>query len=113
LPARPAKSSRSVFGGSEVGVEVVELRHHADLRPRLAGARRHRLADQRDRAGIRRGQAEAAAQGGGLAGAVGAEQAVTLAALQFKVEPGDDFAAVVGFVQGGNNQRAHASSFRR
>jgi hypothetical protein len=68
LPARPANSSSSpifgriaaslhaevaaihdqVLGGGEIGVEVVELRHHADLHARLAGPRRHRFADQRD-----------------------------------------------------------------
>jgi hypothetical protein len=105
--AEVAAVDLQVLGAGEVRVQVVELGHDADPGPRLPRPRRHRLAHQRDAAGIGHGQAQAAAQGCGLAGAVGAEQAETLAGLQGEGDAGHGLAAVVGLVQVVDDQWCH------
>jgi hypothetical protein len=99
VDAEVATEHQQVLGGRKVGIEIVELRHHADARACFAGTRRHRFADQRDAAAVGRGEAEAAAQGRGLARAVRAEQAEALALGQRKGNAGHHFAAAVAFVQ--------------
>src|SRR5436190_1752226 len=51
-----------VLGHGEIRVDVVHLRYDADANPSLARRFRHRFADQRDRAGVRIDQTEAAAK---------------------------------------------------
>ena len=88
-----------VLGHGEVRIEVVHLRHDADADARATGVARHRLADQRDLAAIRLGEAEAAAQRRRLAGAVRAEQRVAGAASNRERQAVDDGRAAVVLAQ--------------
>jgi len=83
-----------VFGAGEIRVEAVELGHHAHAGAGFAGLFGHRQAAQTDAAAAGPGQAEGAAQGGGLAGAVGAEQREAFAGTQFQVDAAHDFLCV-------------------
>jgi hypothetical protein len=85
--AEVAGEHEQVLGAGEVRVEAVELGHHADPGAGLAGLLGHRQAAQADAAGAGGGEAEGAAQGGGLAGAVGAEQREAFAGAQARSSP--------------------------
>jgi hypothetical protein len=97
-----------VLGNAEVRVEVVELRHHADLGARLARACRHRVAEQLDLACIRLGQAKAQPQRRGLARAIGSEQAEAFARRDLEIQAADDLERAVALAQGACLQGAHA-----
>jgi hypothetical protein len=88
--AEVAAIDQQVFAAGEVGVEVVELGDDADPGARRFRVGRNRPAGEPDVAGVRRGQSEAAAQGGRLAGAVRAEQPETGAGGHHEVDAGDD-----------------------
>ena len=77
---------QQVLGAVEVGVQRVHLAHHAELR--LDGQRvaRHVQAKGGDGAGVGCGQAQAHADGGGLAGAVGPDHAQALTGLDGKTQ---------------------------
>jgi len=85
--AKVARVDHQVFLDREIRIDVVLLRHHADTHPRGACIARHRMAEQGDRAGIGRHQAQAHAQVVGLAGAVRAEQAEAGAARNENDKP--------------------------
>ena len=94
--AEVAAEDAQVLGTGEVGVEAVELRDDADAllgfahRCRESAGRRCSM-----RAGVGRHQAEAHAQRGGLAGAVGADHAQALAGRDRERQVVDDALAVV------------------
>ena len=111
--AEVAAIHQQVFRRREVRVEVVHLRHDADAHARLARAARHRQARQADLARVRRGQAESAAQGRRLAGAVGPQQSVAFPGAQLESQPLQHGDAVVGFAQPGDAQGFHCASMMR
>lgn len=106
--AEVAAEYQQVLGHGEVGVQVVELRHHAQARPRLPGLRRHGVAQHLDRPVVERRQAQQGAQGGGLARAVGAQQAIALAAPQREGQAVDDHALAVALGQAMHLQHRRA-----
>jgi len=97
--AEVAAEHQQVLGHGEIGVQVVDLRHHAQARPRLPGLRRHGVAQHLDGSAVKRRQAQQGAQGRGLAGAVGAQQAVAFAAPQREGQAVDDHALAVALGQ--------------
>jgi hypothetical protein len=99
LQAEVAAEDEQVFGAGEIRVEIVELRHDADPRPRLLPIGRNGAAVQFDAAAIRPGQAEAQAQRGGLAGAVRAEQAETGTRFDGERQTGDHGLVAIGLAQ--------------
>src|SRR5258707_12631395 len=99
-----AAEDEQVLGHGEVGIEIVELRHHADAGARLARPGRHRLAEQLDLARVRHAQAEAQPQRGRLAGAVRPEQAEALAALDGKIDARHHLERPVGLAQPAGRQ---------
>jgi hypothetical protein len=86
-----------VLADGEIRVQAVHLGHHADLAARQPGLCRHGVAEQFHRAGVGADQAQGQAQGGGLAGAVGAQQAMAAARFQFQVEAVHNELATVAF----------------
>ncbi|MCY1356762.1 hypothetical protein D9M69_432230 [compost metagenome] len=97
--AEVAAVHHEVLGAAEVGVEGVELRHHAQLR--LDGQRvaRHLQAQRLDAAAIGRGEAQAHADGGGLARAVRPDHAQALAGRDLEREVVDDRGLAVALAQ--------------
>ena len=102
-----AAVDEEVLAHREVGIEVVHLGHDAHPDAALARRLRHRVAEQRDGAFVRRREAEQHAQRGGLARAVGPEQAEALAALELEVEARDDLAPVVALAQAAGGKDTH------
>ena len=99
-----------VLAHREIRVEIVRLRHYTDPCARLASLLRQDMAEQFHHAGIGADQAEGEAQGGGLAGAVGAEQAMAAAGSQFQVEAIHHGGIAVAFAQAGQFQGRHRLS---
>jgi hypothetical protein len=100
---------RQVRPAGQVGVEPGPFHQRADLgqhRSRRAG---HGPAEHLDAPGGGEHQAEQHAHGGGLAGAVGAEEAeqVALADLQVDAVHGDDAAVPLGQPLGADHRVAH------
>ncbi len=99
IEAEVAPENAQVFGAGEVGVERVELTHHAHLRLDSLRLLRHGQAKGLDAAAVGVCEAEADAQGGGLAGAVGANQPQALAGFERKREPIDHRRAAVALAE--------------
>ena len=97
-----------ILGDGEVGIEIVELRHDADAAARFARSCRDGLAEQLNVACVRVREAEAQAQRGGLARAVGTEKAEAFARRYVEVDAGHDFQIAVALAQRPRAQRAHA-----
>jgi hypothetical protein len=93
-----------VFADGEIGIEVVELRHHANAFAGFSSLARHVMAEHADAAAVGAGQAETQSQGRGLARAIGTEQAETFAGLQREVNAAHDFLAAVGLAQSRRNE---------
>jgi len=70
---------------------------------------RHRNAGQFDAAAVGFDQPQQQPQGGGLAGAVGAEQAEALAAPHVQVDPAHHFGAAIAFGEAAHLQHGQAS----
>ena len=105
--AEIASIDDQVFLDAEVGIEIVELRHHADAPARLARAPGHRYAEEFDRAGVGLDQPKTELQGRSLAGAVRAEQAEAFAGRHLQVHAADHCGRAVGFAQPAHRERAH------
>ena len=86
LHAEITAVGEQVFVHAEIGIEVVDLRHHADLHPGLACVTRHRNAGQLDAAAVGFDQSQQQSQRRGLARAVRAQQAEAFAAPNRQVE---------------------------
>ena len=84
-----------VLDHGEIRIEIVHLRHDADPDARLARSFGHRLTDERDIAGVRVDQAEAAAQCRRFAGAVGTKQPEAFSALDLEIEPAHNLVVAV------------------
>ncbi len=110
--AEIAAVDEQVFPHREIRVQAVDLRYHTDPRPGRAASGRHGLADQFHAAGIGRDQAQGQAQGGGLAGAIGAEQAVAFAGLDGQIDAIHHGVAGIGFGESGEfeGRSVHAQS---
>ena len=104
LDAEIAPVDLEIFRDGEIGVEVVDLRNDADANPRRARRLRHRQPDHLDRAAVRVDEAEAAAQGRRLAGAVGAEQAEAFATADLEGKAPDDLVFAVALAEVRNAQ---------
>src|SRR5262249_35639802 len=78
-----------------IGIEVIHLRYDTDANACLTRSLGDRLANHRDGACIGIDETEAAAQRGGLAGTVGAEQSKALAAADREVEPAHELVCAV------------------
>ena len=91
-----ARHELQVLQDGEVLVEAEALRHVADVALDLLASRADVVAERRAAAAVRRQQPAQHAQRGGLAGAVGAEEAVDLAALDAHGEVAHDHLAVEG-----------------
>jgi hypothetical protein len=85
------------------------LRHHADLHARLARVPRHLDAGQFDAAAVGLDQAEQQSERGGLAGAVGAEQAEAFAAPDVQVKTAHHFGVAVALGEATHLQHGQAS----
>ena len=97
-----------VLRNGEIGIEVVELRHHAYALPRFARTGRHGLAEELDVASIRIGEAEAEAQRRGLAGAVRTEEPEALARRDVEIDAAHDFQRAIALAQPDRAHDAHA-----
>src|SRR6185503_6072713 len=89
----------------EIRIEVVELRHHADLLPCFARTTRHGLPEELDLAGVGLDQAEAELERGGLARAVRAEQAEAFAGRDREIDARHHLERAVGLAQGVRGER--------
>jgi hypothetical protein len=87
LHAEVAAIYGEVLGDRKVGIQVVELRHHADLRARLARTRRNFVIEKLRAAGVRVDQPQAQLQGRRLAGAIRTEQAEAFAVRTARSTP--------------------------
>ena len=97
--AEIATEDQQVFGHRKVGIDIVELWHHAHPLPCDTGLRRNRAAAQDDLAGTRLRQPEATAQGGRLARAIGTEQAKTGTWRYRKTDTGQHLVAIEALMQ--------------
>ena len=93
--AEIAAIHQQVFAYGEIGIEVVQLRHHAHACTGIARARRYVVIEQGDAAAVGVRQPQQQSQGGGFARAIGAEQAKTFAGHEFEVDARDGFVPVV------------------
>ena len=111
--AKVAAEDEQVLGNGEVRIERVVLRHHADPDPCLAGALRHRQAEQFDAARIRLGQAERELERRALAGTIGPEQAKALAAGHLETQAIDCALPAEGLYQAAHpKHRSHRRAVR-
>ncbi len=78
-----------VLAHGELGVEVVDLRHHAEARLDLACLRARIHADDAERAVAERAGTRDHAHGAGLPGTVGAEEAERLAGMHVEIDAVD------------------------
>ena len=116
--AEVAAEHQQVFGAREVRVQAVELADDAKLRLDCQRVFRHvqrtacvAAAEVGDLARIRRSQPQAHADGGGFAGAVGADQPQALARCDVEGKIVDDGAVAVTLVQAvyAEKGRGHAA----
>ena len=104
---KAAKEAQRLFD-RELVWELSFLQLDADTLAELAGCGAPIEAEQLDLAGVGVGEAFADLDGGGLAGAIGAEQAEALAAVDFEIEAIDGDHIGEGFAQGAEEERRDA-----
>jgi hypothetical protein len=97
--AEIAPIDQQVLAQGEVGIEIVQLWHHADAGTRFACMRGYREIQQRDSAVVGLCKPQRQTQGGGFARAIGAEQAETFTGREVEINASDGQMAAVGLLQ--------------
>src|SRR5258706_10119327 len=96
-----------VLAHGEVGIEVVDLRHHAHADAPFARRIRHRMVEERDFSGIGHREPEQHAKRGRLARAVGAQEPIAFAARELEVDAGHDLAPAVRLADAARGEDRH------